>query len=305
MRVLVTGGCGFIGSHLVDRLVEDGHAVTVLDDLSSGTRDNLNAAATLVEGDVAMPDTVQALIAETDAVFHLAAVASVDQCTNEWLNSHWTNLTGTVTIFDACAHAGRTIPVVYASSAAVYGDNPALPLAEDAGTVPLSAYGLDKLSCERYGEIAWKFHGVPNVGLRFFNVYGPRQDARSPYSGVISKFMANAKAGEPLSFFGDGEQTRDFIYVADIVALLMAAWQSASGCAVFNGCTGRAVSLKQLAEAIGRATHTAITTRHAEPRAGDIRHSLGNPAKAQTQLHFNAATALDKGLEALHQWGNH
>lgn len=302
MRVLVTGGCGFIGSHLVDRLVADGHRVTVLDDLSSGNRANLHAEATLVEGDVAMPETVQALVAEADAVFHLAAVASVDQCTNDWLNSHWTNLTGTVTVLEAAAKSGRGVPVIYASSAAVYGDNSDLPLHETAATNPLSAYGLDKLSCERYARIAWDFYKLPSVGLRFFNVFGPRQDARSPYSGVISKFMDNALAGEPLTFFGDGEQTRDFIYVGDIVELLVQAWKNAEGCQVFNGCTGQRTSLKALAEAIGRATGHAVSTRHAEPRAGDIRHSLGSPASAQTTLHFNASTGLEEGLKQLYAW---
>lgn len=303
MHVLVTGGCGFIGSHLVDRLVTDGHAVTVLDDLSSGNRDNLNHAATLVEGDVAMPETVQALVAEADAVFHLAAVASVDQCTNEWLNSHWTNLTGTVTVLEAAAKTGRGVPVVYASSAAVYGDNTDLPLHETAATNPLSAYGLDKLSGERYARIAWDFYKLPSVGLRFFNVFGPRQDAHSPYSGVISKFMHHAMAGEPLTFFGDGEQTRDFIYVGDIVELLLKAWDAAMGCEVFNGCTGTRTSLKELAAAIGRVSGKTIATQHAQARIGDIRHSLGDPEKARTILDFNAPTSLEAGLTQLYTWG--
>jgi len=303
VRALVTGGCGFIGSHLCDRLLADGHAVTVLDNLSSGKRENLAEGATLTVGDVTDASTVQALVNDTDAVFHLAAIASVDQCTNDWLNSHRTNLTGTVTVLEACAKTGRHVPVVYASSAAIYGDNTDLPLMETTTPSPMSAYGLDKLSCEHYAKIAWDFHQVPSVGLRFFNVYGPRQDPRSPYSGVISKFMANSIAGQPLTFFGDGEQTRDFIYVGDIVALLVQSFKAAKSCEVFNGATGIGTSLKQLAAVISAATGNALATNHAPPRAGDIRHSLGSPLKAQTILNFNAATGLEAGLTQLHAWG--
>lgn len=299
MRVAVTGGCGFIGSHVVDRLVADGHAVTVLDDLSSGKREHLHAHATLIEGDVAMPETARQLVEQADAVFHLAAVAAVDQCTQDWLNSHWTNVTGTVTLLEACVRSGRRIPFLYASSAAVYGDCAEQPLTETAPTDPLSSYGLDKHSCERYAAMAWRTYQQPSVGLRFFNVYGPRQDAASPYSGVISKFMSNAGAGEALTFFGDGKQTRDFIYVGDVVALMMEAWQAAQGCEIFNGCTGKATSLLQLADTIARVTATQPARQHAEARAGDIRHSLGSPLKAQTILNFNAKVSLEEGLRQL------
>jgi len=297
MRILVTGGCGFIGSHLVDALLADGHDVSVLDNMSTGKRENLNANASLITGDVADATLVNTIIEKVDAVYHLAAVASVDACTNDWLNSHRTNLTGTVTLLEAAAK--KKIPVVYASSAAVYGDNSDLPLKEDAAKNPLSAYGLDKYACEQYAAIAQQFHGVPSVGLRFFNVYGPRQDPKSPYSGVISIFVAKAKAGEPLTFNGDGEQTRDFIYVADIVALLMAAMKHAKGAEVFNGCTGSAITLKQLAAEIGNAVGNPVVTSHAAPRSGDIRHSLGDPAKAKAALGFTARTSLADGLKAL------
>lgn len=293
----MTGGCGFIGSHVVDALVAQGDRVTVLDDLSSGHCHNLNPAAQLVVGDVADAAQVAPLVAAAGAVVHLAAVASVDICTQQWLAAHRTNLTGTVTIFDA-ARAHKT-PIVYASSAAVYGDNPALPLTENAVPAPLSAYGLDKLTCEKQAEIGWCFHGIPSVGLRFFNVYGPRQDAASPYSGVISKFVANARAGLPLTFFGDGEQTRDFIYVGDIVTLILAALQCREGAQVLNGCTGHTTSLKELAAAIGVAAQTPTQTTHAEARVGDIRHSLGAPDLARTLLGFSASTPLTEGLARL------
>lgn len=293
MRILVTGGCGFIGSHLADRLVADGHGVTVLDDLSTGQRSHLPPQATLVEGDVADTALVHRLVANADAVFHLAAVASVQVCEEQPALAHRTNVTGTETIFAAAA--GR-IPVIYASSAAIYGDNPALPLVETATPSPLGAYGRHKLANE---QAAAATTGLTSTGLRFFNVYGPRQDPRSPYSGVISKFAAHAQAGLPLTFFGDGEQTRDFIYVGDIVRLLLAAWAKARGTQVYNGCTGRATSLKMLATAIAAAQGTPLTTAHAEPRVGDIRHSLGDPHQAEAQLDFHAQTDLTTGLHAL------
>ena len=297
MELLVTGGCGFIGSHVVDRLLNLGHQVTVLDNLSSGNRDHLDPLARLLVGDVADAALVSSLVARAEAVIHLAAVASVEACNNDWLNAHRTNLTGTVTVFDA-ARPNKT-PVIYASSAAIYGDNPALPLAETAVSNPLSAYGLDKLSCEKQAAIGWNFHGIPSVGLRFFNVYGPRQDASSPYSGVISKFVAAARAGAPLTFFGDGEQTRDFIYVEDVVSLITLALTHHAGARVVNGCTGTATSLKQLAHAIGEATGLPITTQHAAPKAGDIRHSLGAPELAKSLLQFQSHTSLSVGLKQL------
>lgn len=297
MQILLTGGCGFIGSHVADRLVADGHIVTVVDDLSSGTREKLNNTATLVVGNVTDAGMMQTLIAKADAVIHLAAIASVQVCNEQWLHAHRTNLTGTVTILDAAR--ARNIPVVYASSAAVYGDNPNLPLSETAATAPLSAYGLDKLSCEHNAAIAWKYHGVPSVGLRFFNVYGPRQDATSPYSGVISKFAANARAGKPLTIFGDGEQTRDFIYVGDIVELIMAALKHTNGATIYNGCTGTATSLKQLAAAIGDTLGHRLTVTHETARDGDIRHSLGDAKQAAIDLKFTATTSLAAGLKQL------
>ncbi len=301
MDILVTGGAGFIGSHLVDRLVSDGHCVTVLDNLSTGKREQIDPRATLVEGDVSDAMLVQTLAAKSAVIFHLAAVASVEACTNDWLNAHKTNLTGSVTVFDAAARAGK-IPVVYISSAAIYGDNPNLPLPETAQPHPLSAYGLDKLSAERYAAVAFSAHQVPTVGLRLFNVYGPRQDARSPYSGVISKFMAAALAETPLPLRGDGTQTRDFIYVADVVTLLLKAWAHAirdTGASVFNGCTGKQTSIQELVAALASATQMPCTTTPAPSRTDDILHSCGDPAQARTKLGFVATTTLVDGLSQL------
>ncbi len=290
----MTGGCGFIGSHLVDALVADGHSVTVLDNLSTGTRDYLPADVKLVMGDVADTGLVASLVAKADAVFHLAAVAGIEACELDRKGSQQTNVVGTAAVFEA-AQAVK-IPVVYASSAAVYGDNPHLPLGELTSPSPISAYGRDKLANEQCAREAWEQHGVPNVGLRFFNVYGPRQDPRSPYSGVITKFIAALQSGKPITYFGDGEQTRDFIYVGDIVRLLMRALSYARGADVFNGCTGRQTGIKTLAEAIGRAMGKPVVSHQAAAKLGDIRYSCGDPARAKAALGFVAAMPLDAGL---------
>src|SRR5580658_5449763 len=210
---LVTGGAGFIGSHLCDALVADGHAVRVLDDLSTGKRANLPAGAELIEGDIADPAAVRQAVAGVDACFHLAAIASVARGVDDWLGTHRANLTGTITLFDELRRQPRPVPVVYASSAAIYGDCADLPIKESATKHPLSAYGADKYGCELHARVASHVHGVPTVGLRFFNVYGPRQDPRSPYSGVISIFCERLAAGRSVTVDGDGLQSRDFVYV--------------------------------------------------------------------------------------------
>lgn len=294
MNILVTGGAGFIGSHVVDALVARGDRVMVLDDLSSGRRENLNQSASFTLGDVADASLVERLVQQADAVVHLAAIASVAVCEQRPDHAARVNVTGTETIFKAAA--ARAIPVVYASSAAVYGDNPALPLAESATPSPLGNYGRHKLANE---ATAAQYPHIPSVGLRFFNVYGPRQDPHSPYSGVISIFAARAKAGEPLTLFGDGEQTRDFIYIDDIVRLILASLTHASGALVLNGCTGKANSLKQLASAIAAATGTSPTLNHAAARPGDIRHSLGDPSLADKHLSFKSEIAIIDGLKRL------
>jgi UDP-glucose 4-epimerase len=299
---LVTGGAGFIGSHLADALLGRGDNVRVLDDLSTGRRDNLDPRAELIVGDVADAAQVAAAMAGVDGCFHLAAIASVQLGNQDWLGTHRTNLTGAITIFDAARRAkpDRTVPVVYASSAAVYGDSAALPLAETGATRPLSAYGADKLGCELHGRVAGHVHGVRTVGCRFFNVYGPRQDPGSPYSGVISIFFNRIGMGQRITIFGDGGQTRDFIYVADVVrALLAAMGQEKTLTAVFNICTGRTTTLLELAASIGRVFGREPAIAFAEGRVGDIRASLGDPEAARDVLGFEANILLEDGLRRM------
>lgn len=295
MNILVTGGCGFIGSHVVDALVARGDHVIVLDDLSSGTRANLNPKATLVEGDVADHAQVERLVAAADAVVHLAAIASVQVCEQEPERAAQVNVEGTLNIFRAAA--AKYIPVVYASSAAVYGDNPNLPLTESVTPHPISTYGRHKRACEV--AAAEYTARVPSAGLRFFNVYGPRQDPRSPYSGVISIFADRMSVGEPLILFGDGEQTRDFIYVGDVVALILRTLTITRDAHIFNGCTGRATSLIELASTLGEITGRPAQLQHATARPADIRHSLGAPDRAKVAFGFEATTTLLEGLSRL------
>lgn len=293
--MVVTGGCGFIGSHLAEALIASGNDVTILDNLSTGKQSNAPSKAEVIVGDVADSKLVNDLVGKADLVFHLAAVASVELCEREVESSHRTNFIGTKNVLDAAAASPKKPMVVYASSAAVYGDNPNLPLSEDAETAPLGNYGKDKLAGEQYATEK----NIPSVGLRFFNVFGPRQDPKSPYSGVISIFTDRALTGQGITYFGDGEQTRDFIYVGDIVKLLLAASKHKGSPAVANGCTGKATSLKQLVSVISGIVKESPVTSNAMARAGDIRHSLGNPAQAEKLFGFKAATSLKDGLTAL------
>ena len=301
-RYLITGGAGFIGSHLADALLVAGHDVRILDDLSSGRRQNVPGAAELIIGSVTDPVLVRQAIDDCDGCFHLAAIASVARCNEDWLGAHQVNLGGTITVFDAArATAGRAaIPVIYASSAAVYGANPELPLSETSATGPISAYGVDKLGGELQARIASEIHGVPTLGFRFFNVYGKRQDPTSPYAGVISIFADRLKAGQPITIYGTGEQTRDFITVADVVECLRRGMAAGfTGAAVLVAGTGIAVSLQQLAAFLGEILGIEPKIIHAPARTGDILHSVGDPHKLAERLGFKPGTSLQGGLQKL------
>lgn len=295
-KYLVTGGCGFIGSHLSERLLDAGHDVLVLDDLSTGKTENLPPGAELMVGDVADPKAVLAAMAGASGCYHLAAVASVQRGNEDWLGTHRTNLAGTITVLDAARQYGR-LPVVYASSAAVYGDNADLPLREPALTRPQSAYGADKLGCEMHARVGTLVHGVPTTGFRFFNVFGPRQDPHSPYSGVISIFINRLLSGLPLTVFGDGLQSRDFIYVGDVVDHLVAAMGSSAATArVFNACTGRSTTLLRLVEVLGDLIGVTPQVNHMEAHPSAILYSLGSPEYCVRELDVSAKISLSQGL---------
>ena len=294
---LVTGGAGFIGSHLCDALIARGDSVRVLDDLSTGHRANLPAGIELIEGDIADPD---AALRATDGVhgcFHLAAIASVERGITDWLGTHHANLTGTITLFEAIRRHGSKVPFVYASSAAVYGDCPTIPIHEAAERRPLSAYGADKYGCELHAITATHVHGIPTVGLRFFNIYGPRQDPKSPYSGVISIFCERIRNGAPIHINGDGAQTRDFVHVSDAVTALLAGMRlRPEAASVFNVCTGRATSIADLAHTIGELTRKNPDVAIMPARAGEIRHSLGDPSEMRRVLGPGSMVPLRDGL---------
>lgn len=302
MRIyLITGGAGFIGSHLAEALLERGDAVRILDDLSTGRKENVPCGAELIVGDAADPEAVGAAIAGVEGCFHLAAIASVARGVDDWLGTHRANLTATVTVFDALR--GRGVPVVYASSAAVYGNCSVQPIHEDAPTQPLSAYGADKLGCELHARVATHIHGVPTIGLRFFNVYGPRQDPKSPYSGVISIFCERLSRGRPIQIHGDGGQTRDFVYVADVVAALVAAMgQRPAGAPVMNVCSGRATSIAELGQKIAELLGRRPEIEYSPPRPGDIRASVGDRARVSAVLGVREPAGLSEGLAHVLGW---
>jgi UDP-glucose 4-epimerase len=297
---LVTGGAGFIGSHLCDALIARGDVVRVLDDFSTGNRQNLPTGIESIVGDVADAATVLRATAGVDGCFHLAAIASVERGINDWLGTHRANLTGTITLFDAIRRHGLKIPIVYASSAAVYGDCLTIPIRETAERRPMSAYGADKYGCELHAITATHTHGIPTVGLRFFNIYGPRQDPRSPYSGVISIFCERIRNAEPILIRGDGTQTRDFVHVSDAVAALLAAMQlQPDDASVFNVCTGHATSILELADFVGKLAGKHPNVNHLPVRVGDIRHSLGDPTRMRDGLGLLDMVPLHDGLVPL------
>ncbi len=297
---LVTGGAGFIGSHLCDALIARGDNVRVLDDFSTGHRANLATGIELIVGDIADAPTVLRATEHVDGCFHLAAIASVERGINDWLGTHRTNLTGAITIFDSIRRHGTRVPIVYASSAAVYGDCKTVPIRETANRRPLSAYGADKYGCELHAITATHVHGIPTVGLRFFNIYGSRQNPRSPYSGVISIFCERIRTAAPILIRGDGTQTRDFVHVSDAVAALLAAMRLRPDDApVFNVCTGQATSILELAQFIGKLAGKHPNMNHIPVRPGDIRHSLGDPTRMRKVLGLSRMVPLRDGLVRL------
>lgn len=268
-RFLITGGSGFIGSHLRDALCSSG------------------AEARLFAGDICDMDTVVSALDDIDGVFHLAAVPSVAHSNVAWLETHRINLTGTITVFEAIRQRGAKIPVVYASSCATYAK-------------PLTAYGADKRGCELHAEVASGIHGIPTAGLRIFNAYGPGQNPRSPYSGVISIFCDRLLAGEPVEIHGSGEQVRDFIYVTDVVQALTATmrylldgWRPA---APFDVCTGEGVSVLALANIIGELLNVRPKLEFVATRKGDMPHAVGNRVAMHANLGPIRITPLKVGL---------
>jgi UDP-glucose 4-epimerase len=302
MKALVTGGAGFIGSHIAQRLVDGGHEVVVLDNLSTGKRENLSAIARairFVEGDVRDRAVLDAEAVGCDVVFHEAAIVSVPYSVEHPEESHDVNIVGTLNVLQA-ARKANVRRVVFASSAAVYGEEPTLPKTEAMLPQPISPYGIEKLASEHYLATWARLFGVETVALRYFNVFGPRQDPSSPYSGVISIFADRIRTGRAITFFGDGSQSRDFVYVGNVVdANLLAATRDGVSGRVFNVGCGQRTTLLQLADLIGEAAGRPVERAFAAPRAGDIKDSLADIARARAELAYEPRVGVAEGLALL------
>jgi len=299
MKFVVTGGAGFIGSHLVDHLISKGHEVTVLDDLSTGHKKNIHPQAKFKQGSVLDRKLVESLLLDSDGCFHLAAVASVARCNTDWLNSHEINLNGTLNVFHAALASKRKVPVVYASSAAVYGNATQLPLEESSQTKPLGFYGLDKLHSEKYAQALGQISALKTFGLRFFNVFGSRQDPRSEYSGVISRFIRFVKEEEDILVYGDGQQERDFVHVQDVVEFALEALTHASEEGpLSNICTGKGTQIIELAQLISKKVHSSIHPRinHGPKRSGEILKSIGSTQKMMRTFGHLPKRTLENNL---------
>lgn len=303
-RVLVTGGAGFIGSHLVDELMSEGVGVVVLDDFSGGSRENLSSHLgepnfCLVAGDIRTEADVKRALEKMDAVFHLAATVSVDLSVKNPLLVNEVNVGGTLNVLRESLKAGVK-RFVYASSCAVYGEPIHLPIDEDHPTRPISPYGVSKLAAEHYCRIFYEVYGLETVCLRFFNVYGPRQVV-GPYSGVITKFINRLKRGRQPTIYGDGEQTRDFVFVRDVVDACLRA-MCCKNCVgeVINVGTGIETSINKLANVLVELFNLHdIKVAYAEPRAGDIRKSCADLSKAKRLLGYKPKVPLTEGLSML------
>jgi UDP-glucose 4-epimerase len=296
---LVTGGAGFIGSHLVEGLRAAGWSVRVLDDFSTGRAANLAAVsdrAELVRGDVRDSEVVAKAVRDVDVVFHLAAIPSVPRSVADPLSTHSVHVDGTLRVLEASRRCGVR-RVVYASSSAVYGDAPGLPKAESMAPAPRSPYALHKQIGEELCRLYTQLYGLETVALRYFNVYGPRQDPRSEYSAVIPRFIGACLNGEPADVCGDGSQTRDFVMVRDVVrANLLAAGAPAAAGSVCNVAAGIRTSVKTLLELIQQATGTAHPPRYVPPRDGDLRDSLASLERAGELIGYRPAVDLREGL---------
>ncbi len=301
---LVTGGAGFIGSHLVTQLIHRGHTVRVVDNLITGKRRNLDhvPGVEFVEGDLADISVATRAVEGMDYVLHQAAIPSVPRSVKDPISSNRANIDASVNVLVAARDAGVK-RLVYAGSSAAYGDTPTLPKREDMPTSPLSPYALQKLVSEQYGQLFTQLYGFETVTIRYFNVFGPRQDPGSPYSGVISLFASALLEGRQPVIYGDGEQTRDFTYVANVVDGVLRAVETpkASG-HVINVATGGRISLNALLRAMNKIVGTNLKAIYQEPRAGDVRDSQADITKAKTLLGYTPIVSLEEGLEKTLEW---
>jgi len=304
---LITGGAGFIGSNLVEALLSQGRHVRVLDDFSTGRRSNLERAAEwatrgggrfeLVEGDIRDAATCAAAVAGCRYVLHLAAIPSVQRSVADPPGTHAVNVMGTLRVLEAARRA-EVERVVFASSSSVYGESPTLPKVESMAPAPISPYGLQKLAAETYCRLYHRLYGLPTVALRYFNVFGPRQDPTSEYAAVVPRFITAVREGRAATVYGDGEQTRDFTFVANVVqANLCACAAHPRACGeAYNIACGDRTSLNELLARIGDLAGRPARAEHLPPRPGDIRHSLAGIELAAEKLGYRPGLDLSQGL---------
>ncbi|WP_332449631.1 SDR family oxidoreductase [Methanoculleus sp.] len=305
MRYIVTGGAGFIGSNLAARLARDDHDVVIIDDLSTGRHENVEYLASLprvtfIEGSVTDLSLLIDACAGADGIFHQAAIASVPRSVKDPLETNAVNVGGSVNVLWAAKECG--VPaVVAASTSAIYGDDPVFPKLETMAPTPLSPYAASKLAGEYYGKVFSDLYGIRTIFLRYFNVFGPRQDPNSEYAAVIPKFITRLLDGKPPIIYGDGEQTRDFIFVADVVQANIKAMESgASG--VYNIAGGRRISLNELAGNLSAITGIHHRPIYEPPRTGDVRDSLADISRARETFDFSPIYSLDEGLRETSAW---
>lgn len=297
MKCLVTGGAGFIGSHLVDKLIEQNHKVTVIDNLSAGKKENLNPKAEFYQLDICDFDKIKSLFKGVDFVFHLAAIPRVPVSVADPVNTSRVNILGTVNVFKAGIDA-KVKKIIFASSSSVYGDQKKLPLEESMTPNPLSPYALQKLSGEQFAKLFVDLYKVPIVCLRFFNVYGPRIDFNSDYSLVIGKFLKLNTENKPLTIFGDGEQTRGFCYVDDVVEANIKIMESKKikGGEVINVGSNKSYSINYLSKMIGGEV------KYLPPRAGDIRYTQADISLAKKLIGWEPKVNFKDGIIKVKQW---
>ena len=305
MRYLVTGGAGFIGSNVVDELVRRGHDVTVLDDLSTGAERNLAGVRAKIDfraGSIVDLATVQSACRRVDYVLHLAARTSVPKSVVDPIETNRVNIDGTLNVLVAARDA-KVRRVVYAASSSAYGETPTLPKVETMPAEPISPYGVTKYVGELYAQVFGRVYGLENASVRYFNVFGPRQDPTSQYSGVLSRFMLAAIKGEPLTIYGDGEQSRDFTYVDNVVDETLRACEAsgASGKA-FNGGTGARITLNQVVKLLEKIIGKKLQVKYDPPRAGDIRDSQADISLAKNVLGYTPQVMFEEGLGRTWEW---
>ncbi len=304
--VLVTGGAGFIGSYLAASLAEGGARVRVIDDLSTGHRENLEEIGgdiDFIEASLADEEATRRALEGVEVVFHEAAIPSVPRSVNDPRSTHIASVDATFSLLLAARDRGVR-RVIYAASSSAYGDQPTLPKVEDMCPDPLSPYAVAKLVGEYYCRVFTRVYGLETVALRYFNVFGPRQDPTSQYSGVISRFIATLLSGERPTIFGDGEQSRDFTYIANVVKANLNAVETTTGIGqVINVANGERTTLNELLEILKRLTGRAeVKAEYKEPRAGDVKHSLADNTRAKEMLTYQTLVGLEEGLQLTIDW---